>query len=156
MTEFLAESHPQVWPSNVRARAWARSAAAEMHSGFWTLREMCSMNCSIRVQLHQITADLQKDITRIDELWNEGLREFGGKFLAGNEFTAVDAFFAPVVLRIASYDLQLSDPAQAYCKHIEQLVTLQGWISSAQREPRNEKYEAACVQYGRLTHDVRK
>ena len=155
ITELLAESYPQVWPMSIRARAWARSAAAEMHSGFGTLREMCSMNCSIQVQLHQITEDLQKDITRIDELWNEGLREFSGPYLAGSEFTAVDAFFAPVVLRIASYGLQLSDAAMAYCELIQQLPTLQAWINAAQREPRNDKYEAACVQYGQLTHDVR-
>lgn len=156
ITEFLAESYPQVWPMSIRARAWARSAAAEMHSGFGTLREMCSMNCSIQVQLNHITAELQKDMTRIDELWNEGLREFGGPFLAGSEFTAVDAFFAPVVLRIASYGLHLSDAAMAYCEQIQQLPALHAWISAGQREPRNEKYEAACVQYGQLTHDVRK
>ena len=156
ITEFLAESYPQVWPTNVRARAWARSASAEMHSGFGTLREMCSMNCSIQVQLHQITDDLLKDITRIDELWNEGLREFNGPYLAGNEFTAVDAFYAPVVLRIASYGLPFSDMAMAYCELIQQLPELQAWINAGQREPRHEEHEVACVQYGRLTHDVRK
>lgn len=155
ITEFVAESYPQVWPMSVRARAWARSASAEMHSGFGTLREMCSMNCSIQVQLTEITADLQKDITRIDELWNEGLREFGGNFLAGNEFTAVDAFFAPVVLRIASYGLVLSDVATAYCELIQQLPALHVWIDAGQREPRHEAHEEACLLYGQLTHDVR-
>lgn len=155
ITEFLAESYPQVWPMSIRARAWARSAVAEIHSGFGTLREMCSMNCSIQVQLHEIPTALQKDVSRIDELWNEGLREFGGPYLAGNQFTAVDAFFAPVVLRIASYGLQLSDAAMAYCELIQQLPTLHTWISAAQREPRHEAHEAACVQYGQLTHDVR-
>lgn len=155
ITEFLAESYPKVWPMNFHARAWARSAATEMHSGFGTLREMCSMNCSIQVQLHQITTDLQKDITRIDELWCEGLREFNGPYLAGNEFTAVDAFYAPVVLRIASYGLPLSDMAMAYCELIQQNPALQAWISAGQREPRHDEHEEACVQYGRLTHDIR-
>ncbi len=155
ITEFLAESYPQVWPMSIKARAWARSAAAEMHSGFMTLREMCSMNCSIQVQLNEIPGGLKKDIARIDELWNQGLREFNGPFLAGSEFTAVDAFYAPVVLRIASYGLQLSDAAMAYCEQIQQLPTLQGWISAGQCEPRHEEHEAACVEYGKLTHDVR-
>jgi glutathione S-transferase len=155
ITEFVAESHPQVWPMSVRARAWARSAAAEMHSGFGTLREMCSMNCSIQVALTQITADLQKDIARIDELWNDGLRQFGGNFLAGNEFTAVDAFFAPVVLRIATYGLKLSDTAMAYCELIQQLPALQDWIKAGQLEPQHEAHEAECVRYGQLTHDAR-
>jgi len=156
ITEFVAESYPQVWPVSVKTRAWARSAAAEMHSGFGTLRERCSMNCSIQVELHQMTEDLQKDITRIDELWNEGLKKFGGNFLAGNEFTAVDAFFAPVVLRIATYGLKLSDVSMAYCERIQQLPTLQTWIKAGQLEAPHEAHEAACVQYGRLTHDVRK
>ena len=33
ITEYLAEQHPQVWPADKAARAWARSSAAEMHSG---------------------------------------------------------------------------------------------------------------------------
>ncbi|MGL4605187.1 MAG: glutathione S-transferase N-terminal domain-containing protein, partial [Iodobacter sp.] len=34
MTEYLAERHAGVWPKDEDARAWARCAAAEMHSGF--------------------------------------------------------------------------------------------------------------------------
>ena len=49
------------WPSgrqecgrqDPRARAWARSAAAEMHSGFAELRQRCSMSCGVRVRLHE-------------------------------------------------------------------------------------------------------
>src|SRR6476659_9363062 len=39
----LADAHPEVWPAQPAARAWARSAVAEMHSGFTALREQCSM-----------------------------------------------------------------------------------------------------------------
>ncbi|HQY70835.1 MAG TPA: glutathione S-transferase N-terminal domain-containing protein, partial [Pseudomonadales bacterium] len=39
IAEYLAERHAGVWPSDARARAWARSAAAEMHSGFGALRQ---------------------------------------------------------------------------------------------------------------------
>ena len=45
--EYLAESHPQVWPKATAARAWARSASAEMHSGFSALRNQCSMSCGM-------------------------------------------------------------------------------------------------------------
>jgi glutathione S-transferase len=155
ITEFIAESYPQVWPSNVRARAWARSACAEMHAGFQTLRNICPMNCSIFVQLDQIDEGLQKDIDRIDELWNQALQQFGGNFLTGNQFTAVDAFFAPVVLRIRTYGLQLSDAAMAYCGLIEDLPALGAWVKSAQLEPPEATHETACVQYGKLTHDFR-
>jgi glutathione S-transferase len=38
--EYVAEQHPGCWPIDTSARAWARSAAAEMHSGFQTLRSL--------------------------------------------------------------------------------------------------------------------
>src|SRR4051812_34715266 len=36
--EYLAEKAPGLWPQEAAARALARSAAAEMHSGFTSLR----------------------------------------------------------------------------------------------------------------------
>ncbi len=56
--EYLAEQHPHLWPSDKTARAWARCAAAEMHSGFQTLRNNCGMSCGMRIQLQQITPAL--------------------------------------------------------------------------------------------------
>ena len=38
ITEYLAERHPGVWPTDAATRAWARSASAEMHSGFRVIR----------------------------------------------------------------------------------------------------------------------
>jgi glutathione S-transferase len=52
--EYLAEQYPGCWPADMTARAWARSAAAEMHSGFQMLRSLCPMNCGIRVALEKI------------------------------------------------------------------------------------------------------
>ena len=95
IAEYLHERHPGVWPADARARAWARSAAAEMHSGFATLRNICGMNCGVRVKLNAISPDLQRDVSRIAELWNDGLTRFGGPFLAGRNFTNADAFFCP-------------------------------------------------------------
>ena len=48
ITEYLAERHSGVWPESAQARAWARSASAEMHSGFDALRGLCPMNCALR------------------------------------------------------------------------------------------------------------
>ncbi|GAB7204948.1 hypothetical protein OS31_19000 [Dickeya oryzae] len=95
ITEYLAEDVPAVWPQDKAARAWARSAAAEMHSGFNALRNQCSMSCGVRVELHAITPELQRDIDRLNQLWQEGIARFGGPFLAGAQFSAVDAFFRP-------------------------------------------------------------
>ena len=38
IAEYLAERHPGMWPTDPKARAWARSICAEMHSGFRALR----------------------------------------------------------------------------------------------------------------------
>ena len=71
-----------------------------MHSGFGNLRNDCSMSVGMRIRLHGISDALRAELTRLQALWNEGLARFGGPFLAGPRFTAVDAFFAPVASRI--------------------------------------------------------
>src|SRR5690606_15091509 len=55
IVEYLAERHDTVWPKDAQARAWARSAAAEMHSGFASLRSTCGMNVGIRVRLSDVS-----------------------------------------------------------------------------------------------------
>ena len=49
--EYLAEKISDAWPQDPQARAWARCASAEMHSGFFELRNVCTMNVGIRVQI---------------------------------------------------------------------------------------------------------
>ena len=96
ITEYLAEKHPQVWPTDSTARAWARSATAEMHSGFAALRTGCPMSCGVRMELNPpLPEGLLNDLQRLQALWEEGLQGFGGPFLAGRAFSAVDAFFLP-------------------------------------------------------------
>ncbi|MBF9232125.1 glutathione S-transferase family protein [Microvirga alba] len=142
IAEYLAERHPGVWPAEAQARAWARCAAAEMHSGFGVLRERCTMNCGIRVRIDEMTPALEQDIARLNELWNEGLRRFGGPFLAGNAFSAVDAFFAPVAFRAQTYGLKLDEAAAAYVKRLLALPAMQSWqeaaLAETWREPGHE------------------
>jgi len=156
ITEYLAEGHPAVWPSDRDARTWARCAAAEMHSGFGTLRNECGMSCGIRVRLHVIGPALAADIARINELWNEGLSRFGGPFLAGDSFTAVDAFYAPVVFRIQTYGLPMQGAAAAYVKHMLALPAMREWYTAALAEPwRDHGHEAETRAYGEVTEDLR-
>jgi glutathione S-transferase len=156
ITEYVAEDHPAVWPVERDARAWARCAAAEMHSGFQALRNQCGMSCGVRVALRQWPADLQKDVARVDELWCEGLRRFGGPFLAGGVFTAVDAFFAPVVFRAQTYDLPLSDIAAAYREQLLALPAMREWYEAALQETwREPNHEAAVAAAGDVVADHR-
>jgi glutathione S-transferase len=132
--EYLAEQYDGVWPQKAEARAWARSATAEMHAGFSALRNECPMNCGLRVQLHSISPDLQHDLNRLDELWNEGLQRFGGPFLAGDTFTAVDAFFAPVAFRVQSFALALTGLALGYVQRLLDLDAMRSWYEAALAE----------------------
>jgi glutathione S-transferase len=156
ITEYLAEQHRTVWPEARPARAWARAAAAEMHSGFSVLRNNCTMNCGIRVRLFEMPPALSSDIARLSELWGEGLRRFGGPFLAGNRFTAVDAFFAPVAFRIQTYGLELSADANAYAARLLELPAMKSWYASALAETeRDWPHEEEAKRLGTWLQDLR-
>jgi glutathione S-transferase len=156
IAEYLAERHSAVWPADSAARAFARSAAAEMHSGFVELRNRCSMSCGVRIRLHEIPAALTRDIARIEALWGDGLSRFGGPFLAGKSFTAVDAFFAPVAFRVQTYGLALGPDSAAYVARLLGLESMRAWYADALREAfRDEPHEEEISQIGRTTEDLR-
>ncbi|UTP37877.1 glutathione S-transferase family protein [Phenylobacterium sp. LH3H17] len=156
IVEYLAERHEGVWPKDPDARAWARSAAAEMHAGFPTLREACTMNVGIRVRLGERSPKLEQNLARMDELWREGLERFGGPFLAGRAFGAVDAFFAPVAFRLQTYGLSLSPPAQAYAERLLALPSMQAWQAAALAETWRELgHEADARAAGEWLQDLR-
>jgi glutathione S-transferase len=156
IVEYLAERHAGVWPQEAAARTWARSAASEMHAGFGELRSRCSMSCGVRVRLNTVTAALTADLTRISALWNDGLKRFGGPFLAGATFTAADAFFAPVAFRIQTYGLSVDPVAQGYVGRLLERESLRNWYADALREPwRDLPHEAEITQVGTLLQDFR-
>jgi glutathione S-transferase len=154
--EYLAERHDGVWPADGAARAWARSAVAEMHSGFSELRTRCSMSCGQRVQLHEIGPALRADIERINELWTEGLARFGGDWLAGDGFTAVDAFYGPVAFRVQTYGLALGKAANAYCRRLLAHPAMRAWHDAAIVETwRDLAHERDIAAVGTVTSDYR-
>jgi glutathione S-transferase len=156
ITEYVAEKHPGVWPSDSIARAWARCAAAEMHTGFNALRSHCSMNCGVRLRMHSVPDALSRDLTRLQELWGEGLQRFGGPFLAGTQFGAVDAFYAPVAFRIQSYALPVDDVSRAYVERLLALSSMQRWYHDALTETwRDPDHERETLASGTLLEDLR-
>ncbi|HXR19601.1 MAG TPA: glutathione S-transferase [Steroidobacteraceae bacterium] len=156
IAEYLAERHAGIWPANASARAWARCAAAEMHAGFTELRTRCSMTCGVRIRLKEIPRALEREIARMSELWNDGLRRFGGPFLAGESFTAADAFFAPVAFRAQTYNLALDAVAAGYVARILDLRSMRRWYMQALEEKlRDEPHEADMLQAGTVLQDLR-
>ncbi len=156
IAEYLAERHPGVWPADSAARAWARSATAEMHSGFPALRNVCTMNCGIRVRIDAPDEALRKDIARLGELWNEGLTRFSGPFLAGATFGAVDAFYAPVAFRIQSYGLSLDTASMAYAQRLLERPAMRDWYAAALAETwRDPDHEDEARRVGTWLQDLR-
>jgi glutathione S-transferase len=156
IAEYLAERHPAVWPADPIARAWARSAAAEMHSGFNELRSRCAMTCGVLIRLTHFSEGLVKDVARLCALWGDGLHRFGGPFLAGNGFTAVDAFFAPVAFRIQSYSLALELPAAEYAARLLARDSMQEWYAAALQETfRDQPHEEEILKVGEILEDLR-
>ena len=111
----LAEAFPDcgLLPSDPVARSKAQSLIAEMHSGFGALRGACPMNLATGWVGFAPDDAVQGDLARIDAIWTDALNTSGGPFLFG-EYGLVDAFFAPVAIRIAGYDLPVSDTAKSY------------------------------------------
>lgn len=156
IAEYLAERHAGVWPADPSARAWARSAAAEMHSGFSELRSRCSMSCGVRIRLHEVPPALERELARLQALWNDGLRRFGGPFLAGRSFTAADAFFAPVAYRAQTYGLSLDSESAAYVTRLLDLPSMKEWYAAALKEPfRDEPHEHEILEVGSVLADYR-
>jgi len=145
---YLAEAHPDVWPADRHARTWARSAASEMHSSFFALRNQCGMNVGIRSRRPPIDAALKRDLDRLDALWGDGLARFGGPFLAGDRFSAVDAFFCPVAFRVQSYDLPLAQASLDYVQRLLDLPAMRDWyaagIAEDFREPGHDAETAGA------------
>ncbi|WP_341525075.1 glutathione S-transferase family protein [Nostoc sp. UHCC 0302] len=135
--EYLAEAFPNkhLWPEDKAARAFARSISAEMHSGFANLRENMPMNCRAKYPGKGLAPGVQQDIDRITSIWQYSRQNFGssGNLLLGN-FTIADAFFAPVVLRFVTYDVQLDAISQDYVKAVLALSTMQEWLKAAENE----------------------
>src|SRR5690606_38149437 len=98
ISEYLAELFPErgLWPADRRARAFARSISAEMHSGFRPLRENLSMNLLASLPDTEITEEARIDIARVEAIWREARETWGekagGPFLFGG-YTIADAMY---------------------------------------------------------------
>lgn len=126
----------RAWPKDLQARAAARCAAAEMHSGFAALRAQLPMVCHREPGDFHWNDAADKDIARIQAIWLDLRTRFGdtGKFLCG-EFGIVDAMFAPVCIRFTTYGVAMDENAGTYVNAIYQLPAMQLWLAEAKAEP---------------------
>ena len=133
--EYLAETHPALWPRDPAARAHARAISNEMHAGFQPLRRQCPMNMWRPVKKLALSPETAANVARIDAMWSDCRARFGagGPFLFG-AFTAADAMYAPVVSRFHTYAVEVGAPSAAYMQAMMALPAWQEWYAAALKE----------------------
>lgn len=136
--EYLTDLFPdaKLWPTDLGARALARSVATEMHSGFRDVRSNWPMNLRRRKAHKPLDAEGDRQRARIEAIWRE-CREThgkGGPFLFGH-FTAADAMYAPVVTRFDTYGGELAPDTRAYVDAMLATAAMKEWYAGAAAEP---------------------
>ncbi|HHH38942.1 MAG TPA: glutathione S-transferase family protein [Sedimenticola sp.] len=135
--EYLAERFPEKggWPAGTGARATARAVSAEMHSSFPDLRNEMPMNCRRRFPGYRLSDGARRDLKRLFELWSFCRGRFGarGPWLFG-EFTVADCMYAPVVLRLIGYEVELDPVARAYCDTVYASPAIRAWVEAGKAE----------------------
>lgn len=133
--EYIAERFPEkrLWPEHPAHRAHARSISAEMHSGFAALRNECGMNLHRPVRAIELSADARANVARVQDIWVECRKRYGGPFLFG-AFGAADAMFAPVVHRFRTYAIEVSKETRAYMDAMTALPAFAEWTKDGLAE----------------------
>jgi glutathione S-transferase len=138
IAEYINEQYlaGKAWPQAVDKRASARAICAEMHSSFMALRGELPMNCRATREV-VLSAQAQRDIARVDNIWSECLAQGNGQgngpWLFG-DFSIADCFYAPVVLRFETYGITTSAAARRYQDTVLAHEPLQRWVSAGKAE----------------------
>ncbi len=156
ITLYLADRHAGVWPGDEEARIFAQGAVAEMHGGFGHLRNDCTMNVGVRVAPKPMSEGLRRNVARVREIFETGLSRFGGPWLAGADFSAADAFYAPVAFRIRTYGLDVG-AGHAWVDRVLAHPAMLEWEQAALAETwREESHEEELAAAGAITADYRR
>ncbi|RKF18018.1 glutathione S-transferase family protein [Alginatibacterium sediminis] len=132
--EYINEAYldNKAWPNALSERAHARAIAAEMHSGFNDVRNEMPMNCRATRQV-KLSLGAQKDIARIDAIWSQQMQLHPNEWLFG-QWSIADAMYAPIALRMQTYGIELSTPAQIYQQKVLNSKAVQLWLAQASLE----------------------
>ena len=133
--EYVAElfSDKRLWPTDRKDRALARSYCSEMATGFRPLRNAAPMNLRYPKKKLAVDEDVQANIRRIEQIWHKSVANSGGPFLFG-EFSAADAFFAPIVARFDSYLLVDHPVTLRYIETVKNHPAVRAWAADAAKE----------------------
>jgi glutathione S-transferase len=137
ISEWAAEQVPALWPADPTARALARSAACEMHSGFFALRGELPCNIRRRAEPRAFSEDARREIARVEAIWSSLRKRFGsgGPYLFGASPTIADAFYTPVATRFRTYGVALGPESRAYASALLENPAFRAWEEAGNREP---------------------
>ena len=120
-------------------RAYCQSIVAEMHSGLMGIRAEMPMNIRATARIEPSPACLT-DIARIEHIFAECLTNRPTDSYLFGDFTAADAFFAPVVLRLQTYaqasGIALQPKTEQYCQTMLNNPHIDAWVQAALQETR--------------------
>jgi glutathione S-transferase len=133
--EYAAELAGRGWPETRDARAVARAACAEMHSGFSILRSQWPMNARATGRRTAPNPERSAEISRVEKLWDECRSRFGagGPWLFG-EYGVADAMYAPVVLRLRTYGANVRETTAEYMATVLADPHMRDWLAAAAAE----------------------
>jgi glutathione S-transferase len=136
IVEYLAEARADagIWPADPAARAYARSIAAEMHSGFPALRAAMPMNLRKSLPGKGRGRAVTEDIERVLAIWRDCRSRYGGPFLFG-QFSGADAMYTPVATRFRTYAVELDEPVRSYVDAVLARPDYLEWHAAALVEP---------------------
>jgi glutathione S-transferase len=123
----------RAWPATLAERALARSLAAEMHAGFAALRAEMPMNVRRPRSSVTLSDAALRDVARVQAIWDQCLARQTGPWLFA-DFSIVDAFYAPVALRFATYDVALTPLSAGYQARMLADPAVQEWCRAAEAE----------------------
>src|SRR5262245_18456711 len=139
---FPSPRHPALWPADREARAHASWLAAAMHSGFMKLREGMSFNTCFLPRRPRAGNEALEEAAEMLALFEDALARPGaGPFLFG-AYGAVDAVFAPAIVRLTAYEVPVTGTpkAAAYMRAVLAHEPVRRWLDAARALPPAETY----------------
>ncbi len=137
--EYLAELKPStaLWPDDATLRALARSACAEMHSGFVNLRTQMSFGLETGDLVDDLLPETEWEIGRIFAIWRDLLARSGSSTFLCGDFGIVDAMFAPFVFRFRRFGVGTPADLMTYTRRVIDYHHVQEWMALAAADQGN-------------------
>ena len=136
--EYCAEIAPSLWPEDRIVRAHARSISAQMHAGFRPIRQNCPMDVErTPAPLAEISEELAADVALLSRTLKDALLRSGQPttFLFGDRMTVADCMYAPIAIRIHTFELAVDPVVKAWVRTMLDQPLMREWYALAEAEP---------------------